>query len=108
MLMEIIRWVKRLVEDELERANEEFPLFHSKHEAYGVLLEEFREAEDEWGSLEELMEEIETATFTDDDIELTRLRAKARHRALLCIGELVQYTAMLEKWSKSENAWEEL
>ena len=42
--------VGALVQKELESANKKFPsTFRSRHEAYGVMLEEFEEAQDERG-----------------------------------------------------------
>jgi hypothetical protein len=35
--------LKKLIENELSAANDKFPPFQSRHEAYGVLLEEYEE-----------------------------------------------------------------
>ena len=108
-MQEIIKWIERLVSDELERANDEFPLFHSKHEAYGVLLEEFKEARDEWKMIVAYMDRIESFTFHDmDEIEIRIARNVAKHHALYCIAELIQCVAMLDKWTQSEDKWNEV
>lgn len=107
-MKEIIKWVERLVADELERANEEFPLFHSKHEAYGVLLEEFAEAHDEWEHFVSMISDTGSCAFNDRDEELKRSRMHARHRAMYCIAELIQCVAMLDKWTQSEDKWNEV
>jgi hypothetical protein len=46
-MKELIESVNKLVTEELERANKEFPLFSSAHEGYAVILEELHETEDE-------------------------------------------------------------
>jgi hypothetical protein len=39
--------LKKLIENELKAANDKFPPFHSRHEAYSVLLEEYQEFKEE-------------------------------------------------------------
>lgn len=39
--------IVKLVKEELERANEKFPMFYSKHHGYAVILEELEEMWDE-------------------------------------------------------------
>ena len=43
MMTKLLKEVRPLVEKELEEANKNFPLFHSKHEAYAVIKEEVEE-----------------------------------------------------------------
>lgn len=107
-MQEIIKWVERLVADELERANDEFPLFHSKHEAYGVLLEEFIEAHDEWENFVNVISDTGNCAFKDRDEELKHNRMYARQYAMYCIAELIQCVAMLDKWTQSEDKWNEV
>lgn len=51
----IKRDIYNLIDKELEAANEKFPLFNGKHEAYAVILEEAEEAMDEAATLEILV-----------------------------------------------------
>lgn len=39
--------LEKLIENELKAANNKFPPFQSRHEAYGVLLEEYEEIKEE-------------------------------------------------------------
>lgn len=107
-MQEIIKQVKHIVADELERANDEFPLFHSKHEAIGVLLEEVAEASDEIESFNSAIISICESTFKDDDDNMCMYRTYARSRAMFGIAELVQCVAMLDKWDQSEQNWNEM
>ena len=107
-MQEIIKWVDRIVADELERANDEFPLFHSKHEALGVLLEEISEASDEIKILDDAIKIVTESTFNDDDNKLSVYRSVARRRVIYAIAELIQCAAMLDKWDQSENDWNEM
>ena len=63
----------RLVKEELERANKTFPLFNSKHEGYGILLEE----------VDELWDEIKSKNATDSDIQAECLQVAAMALKLL-------------------------
>lgn len=106
-MQELIKWIERLAADELASANEKFPLFHSKHEAYGVLLEEFREAATEWDAYRSCIEEIECHTFGDNDAMQRKVREVARRCALYCVAEMIQNIAMLDKWYLSDFYMEE-
>lgn len=102
-MQEIIKSIEIVAADELKAANEKFPLFRSKHEAYGVLLEEFREAETEWEMYRDYIRKVEDETFADNDENARKNREMARYYALYCTAELIQNIAMLDKWTVSEN-----
>lgn len=89
-----------LVDEELKRANDNFPLFASNHEAYAVILEEYEEA----------MTEAE-----DIGVELKSMWVKVKNdeNALRCLGyimgkagfmacEAIQLAAMAKKAIDSE------
>ena len=88
--------VENLVEKELASANERFPQFHSPHEGWAVLREEYDELEEEvhqldgeincylWGSVKR-----NTAA---DNVEAIRLRAIA------AACEAIQVAAMAQKY----------
>jgi hypothetical protein len=48
--------IKQLIEEELARANEKFPPFHSAHEGWAVLLEEVEEVRQELDTVSDLMD----------------------------------------------------
>lgn len=50
--------VEKLVEKELEAANERFPQFHSEHEGWAVMQEEAEELQEEYDSIEMAMEQL--------------------------------------------------
>ena len=50
--------VEKLVEKELEAANERFPQFHSEHEGWAVMQEEAEELQEECASIEMAMEQL--------------------------------------------------
>lgn len=52
------RDVYKLIDAELEAANEKFPLFASNHEAFAVLLEESEETQEEGTNLETLVNDF--------------------------------------------------
>lgn len=92
--------VGKLVDEELARANGDFPLFASNHEAYAVMLEEY----------DETMTEAE-----DISVELKSLWIKVKNdeRALHCLTyimgkaglmacEAIQLAAMAQKAIESE------
>lgn len=88
--------VEKLVEKELASANKQFPRFHSPHEGWAVLREEYDELEEEvhqldgeincylWGSVKR--------NTTADNVEAIRLRAIA------AACEAIQVAAMAQKY----------
>lgn len=86
------------VQKELADANEKFPPLNSDHEGYAVLLEEF----------EELLMEIQLSktqlsyawnyTRKGNSLELQKELIKMRTHLRKGYKELVQTTAMVEKW----------
>ena len=94
--------VRSLVKIELERANEQFPLFHSDHEGISVIREEMQEANADAGSLYELVNMLEQAVFTDMDFEVKKSRAfDAEREAIELACEAIQTAAMLHKFVDS-------
>lgn len=50
-MKKLIESIKPLIQEELVRANEKFPQFHSSHEGYAVIKEEVEEAQSELNSV---------------------------------------------------------
>lgn len=104
---DIFKMIEMLINTELGKANKEFPQFQSRHEAYGVMLEEFEEAETEFqdiktGLLKDYWDKCKnskTATSKDTLFLLDCLEA-----AIKCnIKELLQLGAMVIKSKTLEN-----
>lgn len=100
----LIKNVEAEIQEELKRANEKFPLFHSDHEGLAVLEEEVTEANDEMKILESYFSSFKDAIFSDmnDDI-LMRYLDYMRHNALNSACELIQVAAMADKFILSKN-----
>lgn len=89
-----------LVNQELKDANKKYPLFHSPHEAYGVLLEEADEVMFEVDRIDDAMADMWRRVKTDLDIEKTADYIYAH--AVNGIRELIQVAAMCEKIKQSK------
>ena len=76
--------VDALIDIELERANEQFPLFNSLHEGVSVIREEMLEAKADMLSLQNCVDSLETAVFYGFELEdekLIHLRVNAEREA---------------------------
>jgi hypothetical protein len=92
--------IKKLIDLELERANSKFPRFMSRHEAYGVMLEEVEEAAEE---LEDVYEGITVdywAVCRRDKEEVADLLIHLENGVNCAIKELIQLGAMIQKAKK--------
>lgn len=103
-MKELIAEIITASDNELKRANEKFPLFHSPHETYGVIAEEMKEMSDDCKVL------IDTFTTyfsnvcqneaTYQKVCLTSIRDTAIHMA----AETCQVAAMAQKALDSMDA----
>ena len=98
--------ITKSVNNELNRANAQFPLFNSKHEGYAVILEELEESKEALEELETsfacLWDEIrgkETPCYLREEIKPLTLADIAVN--LAC--EAAQTAAMLLKYEMSLN-----
>lgn len=103
-MIELIAAVDKLVAEELKRANENFPLFHSDHEGYAVIQEEIDEA---MSANREAMKHKESAwdwikanVQTNACEEIKAMREVLGHG----IAEMIQIAAMCEKFIQSQEA----
>lgn len=98
--------VKALVQKELESANKKFPkTFRSRHEAYGVMLEEFEEAQND---LECCMKDLEMfkRSMKHDGIQYEEHFIKCmKEYAINLACEAVQLAAMAQKALDSMEEW---
>jgi hypothetical protein len=99
---ELIKSVEKLAAEELERANKKFPLFHSTHEGYAVILEEVQETQYELKWVNEILdgmwEDIKN-NFPDNEI-YPYLEAIKSH-AIYLAAEAIQVAAMAQKFQDS-------
>jgi hypothetical protein len=98
--------LKKLIENELKAANDKFPPFQSRHEAYGVLLEEYEELSAE-------IDDIGTGILKNywrlcreskkRDSEEAKKLLEALEAAINCsFQELIQLGAMIQKAKELE------
>lgn len=97
-MFELKKEVKEVINKELARANKQFPLFASNHEAYGVILEEMEETMFELNCAKEMLSIFwEEVKYDDAEAEYIESLEKGRNRMLLCACEAIQTSAMFEK-----------
>lgn len=85
------------VSKEYTRANLKFPMFHSNHEALGVIDEEVEEALQEVYDLVTTFGDYRVAVHHDDISMMIKCLADMREIALLGACELIQVAAMCDK-----------
>lgn len=101
--IELTERVEELSKDELERANKRFPLFHSRHEGWGVLTEELWEHTDEIEMLNDYIKKIQFLIYHDGDSEeFKKFTKKAYNHAIRATAEMIQVAAMCQKMIDSE------
>lgn len=92
--------IMELVQEELHEANKEHPLFQTPHEAYGVILEEVEEVEDELCDFYEefamFWEKIKADKGGEDELD------NMIERAVNAARECIQVAAMCQKALMSE------
>ena len=91
--------VNEVMENELKRANDRFPLFRSDHEGISVIKEEVMEADDEFDMVLRYVGELEKAVFKDKPIrEKHSIARNGIISALSGACELIQVAAMFNKF----------
>lgn len=103
-MTKLLKELEEITKAELDRCNEQHPLFASNHEGAAVLLEEIEEARDE-------MERIKSAydllwrSIKHDMMSIRELEPLRKH-ATLCAAECIQVAAMCEKFNMKEEEQE--
>lgn len=87
--------IEELIKEELADANSKHDLFHSPHEAYAVILEEFEEMTRDVSTMEAAMREIWSCTKRD--IEHEEIYEKLKKVVVYTVQEAIQVAAMAEK-----------
>ena len=98
--------VEALAQKELESANKKFPsTFRSRHEAYGVMLEEFEEAQDELENCKYCLNYFKNAMKMDGIINEENFLSKTKECAENLMAEAGQLAAMAQKALNSMEEW---
>ena len=92
--------IRGLVVDELMEANEKYPLFHSPHEAYAVLLEEVDELRQDLKSIDAYMQYMWRRVKQDESMEEASRRVY--NYAISMVQEGIQVAAMCLKVNESK------
>lgn len=106
--IELTERVEELSEDELKRANKEFPMFHSRHEGLGVISEELYEVEEELELIETHADTLKVSIFRDRDSNyVCKEASELKTEAIRSAAELIQVAAMCQKMIDSEGSHDE-
>jgi hypothetical protein len=92
--------IEELVVQELDEANEKYPLFHSPHEAWAVLAEEVDEMYFEAQCIRAELERMWQDVKADRDIE--EVAKRIYDHAIFAAQESIQVAAMCNKIKQSE------
>ena len=93
--------VGKLAEMEKQDANRKFPLFHSVHEGYAVLLEEVEEAQESLNFAEGSLSMIWAHVRDNNAGRALEFAGRVREHALDLAAEAVQAAAMAQKFIDS-------
>ena len=95
-MKELINTMHCIAANELNRANETFPQFNSKHEAIGVLDEKVYEMNTELEQTNKWLKDLRVAVYRDYDLNKPITEMEKKLSAALAEG--VQVLAMLKKF----------
>lgn len=98
--------VELLVQKELESANKKFPqTFRSRHEAYGVMMEEFEEAQDELLKCQLYLNEFKYSMKVNGYYLEKENLNELKERSENLMAEAGQLAAMAQKALNSTEEW---
>lgn len=92
--------IEKLIDIELKEANEKYPLFHTPHEAYAVLLEEVEELEYDMEVIKEYM--VSMWNNVKNDCDISAFKDRIEFYAIGVIQEAIQVAAMCKKIEMSK------
>lgn len=93
--------IEKLAEMEKQDANRKFPLFHSMHEGYAVLLEEVEEAREALNLAEGSLSMLWAHVRDNNAGRALEFAGRVREHALDLAVEAVQVAAMAQKFIDS-------
>ena len=95
--------VEKLVQKELESANQRFPMFHSDHEGAAVIFEEIQEAEYEFECAKDRFQELWNSVKCNLSSEwIKEISVVIMNRAVNLACEAIQVAAMAQKFIDSQ------
>lgn len=92
-------YVDKAVEDELHYIVRDKPLYHSGHEAYAILMEEWEELADEVWKARDYKDKVWAGVKDESDDKTNKAKADMLSSIKNVISEAVQVAAVLEKFS---------
>lgn len=95
----LIKEVEKVTENELNRANETFPLFNSTHEGWAVIQEEVKEMDTELKAMAHALNNFTEDVFRNKDT--TNIVRMIKEQATYAAAELIQVAAMCRKFEVS-------
>lgn len=90
-------YITKLINDELKDANAKHPQFHSPHEAYAVILEEWEETIEELIAVKEAINDMWQSVRDDDEDGVFDTVNRGYDYAVDALRELIQVCAMFKK-----------
>lgn len=98
----LLKELRVMAREELERANHEFPPFASDHEGYAVILEEFEEMNEEVAAAEKILGHVWRKVKVDTAEDAKNMLIAAKGAFLQAAAEAIQAAAMCEKFMRSQ------
>lgn len=95
----LIKEVETAAENELNRANEKFPLFNSTHEGWAVIQEEVKEMDTELTAMGHALNSFTEDVFRNKDT--TNMVRMIKEQAISAAAEMIQVAAMCKKFEVS-------
>lgn len=102
-MKDILIGIDKLAKEELEKADKVNPLFHSDHEGYAVIKEEFEEAVDEIVAAKKCKNSAWESIKVDYPGGARTEFRKMRDCIALAAAELIQVIAMCDKFILSQS-----
>ena len=108
MRAKLLKQVENLVNEELQLSMEKFPLFHSAHEGFAIILEELIELHEELedsGKIHNSIQRLWSMVRNNSNYKDTAINQIEQH-AINAACEAIQVAAMCRKFKESEKRWQ--